>query len=652
MNNMLLELTNVKKDYKMGNNNIFKALKGLSISFDNGELVSIIGESGSGKSTLMNLIGGLDSDFKGSIKVNGKDINKFSEKQLDRYRKNKIGFVFQSFNLISHLSILDNITIAMTLSNVGTKEKVRRAKDILNEVGLKEHIHKKPNQLSGGQKQRVAIARALINDPDIILADEPTGSLDSETSKQILDIIQKIANKGKLVIMVTHSEKVASISSRIVKISDGLITEDNVLKSNDLNNIEVDVIKKDKQNLKFTSAIKLALNNMKEKFIRNLLVAIGSSIGIASVIIMLSIGNGVETYINDTMKSFVNPLVIEVNQKTEESKNNFGPPSVATQTSKPFKESDILKLSNIKNVAKVEKGFTVMANFSNKITYKDKTEVLQYLMTMSSNAVTKNLAKGTFPKAKQLMISRGLAKNLNNNDIVGKEVTVELVIGEKIVKETFVVSGIYGESSSSMFSDSNFMFINYDDLEAIAKKNNYKLEPTTMYLVANDAKNTDAIKKATEKMGYSGSKQEQILDMFMEMLNVVTYVLAAIAGISLLVSSIMILVVLYISVVERTKEIGVLKAIGARRKDIKRIFTAESFLIGFFSGTIGITLATLMMLSINYITNQMFNIPLVNITYMYILFGMLVSIIVSVIAGLYPASKAAKLDPVESLRRE
>lgn len=190
---MLLELKKVKKSYKLAANNKFEALKGINISFDKGELVSVIGESGSGKSTLMNLIGGLDLDFTGEINLNGKNIRKFKEKELDKYRKNKIGFIFQSFNLIPHLTVLDNVTIACILSNIKKKERIKRAEKILKQVGLEDQMRKKPNQLSGGQMQRVAIARALINEPEIILADEPTGALDSKTSEQILEIIKKIA---------------------------------------------------------------------------------------------------------------------------------------------------------------------------------------------------------------------------------------------------------------------------------------------------------------------------------------------------------------------------------------------------------------------------------------------------------------------------
>ena len=220
-----IEIKHIYKNYPVGNKEHFTALSDINLSFKKGELVSIIGESGSGKSTLMNLIGGLDSQFEGDIIVDGMNLRGQPDKVLDKYRKNKVGFVFQSFNLIPHLSILDNVTIALTLSNVPEKVKVEKATALLARLGLEKMLKRKPNQLSGGQKQRVAIARALINDPDIILADEPTGALDSGTTAQILEILKEIADDGKLVIMVTHSEKVAAISSRVVEISDGKIVQ-------------------------------------------------------------------------------------------------------------------------------------------------------------------------------------------------------------------------------------------------------------------------------------------------------------------------------------------------------------------------------------------------------------------------------------------
>ena len=222
MENKKLVLSNVNKRYKLSNKQTFQALYDINVEFEKGELVSIVGESGSGKSTLMNLIGGLDSDFTGQIVADGQHIEKLTERELDNYRKNKVGFVFQSFNLISHLSILDNVTLALTLSNVSEKEKVEKAKEILRRVGLASQIKKNPSQLSGGQKQRVAIARALINDPEIIIADEPTGALDSETSTQILEILKEIADSG---IVIVDGQLAFDSGKNIEKLSDSLIKQ-------------------------------------------------------------------------------------------------------------------------------------------------------------------------------------------------------------------------------------------------------------------------------------------------------------------------------------------------------------------------------------------------------------------------------------------
>ena len=222
----LVQLKNINKYYDGSKKNRFHALKDIDISFERGEFIAIIGESGSGKSTLMNLIGGLDSDYSGDIIVEGNNINTYNQKQLDIYRKDKVGFIFQSFNLIPHLSVLDNVTIPMIISGASKSSRVKSGREILKKVGLEKYEDKKPDKLSGGQKQRVAIARALVNNPHIIIADEPTGSLDSHNTDQILNLINEIVKEGKLVIMVTHSEKVASCTDRIVEIKDGVIVKD------------------------------------------------------------------------------------------------------------------------------------------------------------------------------------------------------------------------------------------------------------------------------------------------------------------------------------------------------------------------------------------------------------------------------------------
>ena len=220
----VLSLNNVKKSYKLGDGSEFPVLKGINVSFDKGELVSIIGESGSGKSTLMNIIGGLDSKFEGEVLVDGKNIGAFTEKELDIYRKNKIGFIFQSFNLVPHLTILDNVALALTLSNVKRSEQVERAKEMLEKVGLKDHIHKKPNQLSGGQMQRVAIARALIKDAPIVLLDETTSNLDADNEQEINKALDKLM-EGKTVIVIAHRLNTIVNADQILVLQNGNIAE-------------------------------------------------------------------------------------------------------------------------------------------------------------------------------------------------------------------------------------------------------------------------------------------------------------------------------------------------------------------------------------------------------------------------------------------
>lgn len=653
-----LELKNINKYYKLRDSENFHVLNDINLSFNKGELVSIIGESGSGKSTLMNLIGGLDSDFSGELFVNGKDIKKLRKKELDKYRKNQVGFIFQSFNLIGHLSVLDNVTIAMTLSNVKKKERLKRAKEILTDLGLQNHMTKKPNQLSGGQKQRVAIARALINDPEIIIADEPTGSLDSKTTIQVLEIMKDIASKGKLVIMVTHSEKVAAYSSRIINISDGRILEDKEIvkvKEEDVHNNKQSKLRKEKQNLSMISSIKLALINMKEKLSRNILVSLGGSIGIISIILMLSLGNGVKTYFNNTMNTYVNPLVVEVNMPSKDDDTvdlditTIQKPEV--NASKSFAEEDISNLSKIENVSSVERGYTVISMGANTLVYNNKGNNLMRISTISSNITASNIEKGSLPKEGEILINKTLSDNLGE-DIVGQKVSLRILVNQKILSKEYTVSGIYTAAGGDLTSVMKSVFINYSDLEKLYSTNNNTLKPNVVYLNTDNSKYTLGIKEKVRELGYAESSQEQMTAMFNQMIDILTYVLSGIAAISLVVSAIMIIVVMYISVVERTKEIGIIKAIGARRKDIRRIFVSEAFLIGFFSGAIGLVAAYFLGKGINIMSNKLFGLNLVLIKKPYAVLGVVVSIVISTLAGVMPANKAAKLDPVESLRRE
>ena len=766
----MLELKNIDKSYKTGTF-VQHALKDVSIKFRKNEFVAILGASGSGKTTLLNIIGGLDRYDSGDLIINNKSTKKFKNIDWDRYRNNCIGFIFQSYNLIPHISILDNVEMGMTLSGVNSKTRRRKAKDALKKVGLLEHIHKKPNQLSGGQMQRVAIARALVNDPDIILADEPTGALDTKTSIQIMDLIKKIA-KDKLVIMVTHNPELAhEYASRIIEFQDGVKLSD----SNPIKDTEKDdkMLKIRKTAMSFATALKLSFNNIKTKKGRTLLTAFASSIGIIGIGLILSLSNGFKIEVDKFEKNSLSqaPIIISTQAMSATSDDI----DEVTSNKKLEKYTD-------KKEVYVQKDIVKSMYHTNKIT----NDYLTFLEKMD----TKYLAGTAYSRGTNLIVinkdynnNYNLVSTLNSNiqewtllptnpnkdasgvidnlyDVIAGEINndepgliLQVDSKNQIYESVLEVLGIENRENVSFeeimnkelkvvlnndyYLKSGNMFYPNQDLESLYNNKNsitvkvqaiirgkeeqemmtngsgfaYTNALTQKVIEIN--KNSDIVKQQEKldynilsnlpfddtntkeyMLGYLGSdvvplviylypqdfnSKEEItkyLDSYNEnkksedkieytdmasmisslsggIMDAITVVLIAFSSISLVVSSIMIAIITYISVLERTKEIGILRALGARKKDIKRVFNAETFLIGLTSGLLGIIIAYILTIPTNKIIENLSGLAGVaklNISHAIIL--IVINIVLTMIGGAIPARMASKKNPVESLRTE
>ncbi|MBP3630814.1 MAG: FtsX-like permease family protein, partial [Clostridia bacterium] len=587
---------------------------------------------------------------------------------------------------------------------------------------------------------RVAIARALINDPEIIIADEPTGALDSTTSMQILQILKQIADSGKLVIMVTHSEKVAKISSRVVEISDGRIVSDKLNENYkkhedlqtdgksisqevpsdevvDLNKLVLDQNKeiksksekrkkknsKENQNLSLWSAIRLSLHNMWASRIKNFLMAFGVAIGIGSLILMMCFSSGITDYINKTMKSYSDPTIVTITKKgtandmaSMMSYKSFSPTEIA-DLEKELKKELALNEDDHETL-KFSYGVQMMTMFSyakviynpdnlhfsyfdpdlldqNKLNEEQKKENgeaysefnytnVVYMYTTPPYYTEQNIVEGEMSTSEGgIMFSSGIKKLFEDNSIFnedGSNKTVDVAfeyVGENGKSQiTFHDQEITGIVDTSVMANFLVMYIDYDYFQTLFKTENSgkALDPNALFIKTDSEETTDKINAylAENHPEYSGSVEDQLAGMFTSMSSIIGTSLIVISGISLIVSAMMILVVLYMSVTERTKEIGVLKSIGARRKDIKRIFTSESLLIGVLSGIFGILFSLLEALIIWLLLSNLIGLAPISFRWWYFVIAMGVSIIISMLSGLYPASKAAKLDPVESLRRE
>ena len=484
---MIFRIDNLTKEY--GKNNSYqKVLDNISISFKSNEFVCILGESGSGKSSLLNIMGGLDNDYKGSVNINNFNIKYINQ---DEYRKNNIGFIFQNFNLVNNLSVIDNIILPIERDNISYRKKKERALSLLRRLNIYTLKNKKINELSGGQKQRVAIARGLINNPRIILADEPTGALDEENSKNILEILKEINKEGKLVIVVTHSKKVIEYSSRVIEIKDGKIFKDQKLKR--VKETNLDSVENSEN--KYLYLIKHAFKNLKNNKRRNLFITFASSIGIIGIILSLFLGDGVKNYINDLIVSKSNP-----NTYVIESKYQY------------YDDSLIKKIDNINHIKEVNKELNI--NIANVSLGSDKYD-LTYLDSLERIKLEKGDNAG-------LLINKSLSKKIK----IGDTVILTFIDNYNVITRTIKVTGILDNTGIKLIDDSYNAMIIYSNLEKIYKEKKIDIKPNNISIKIDSKDNIDYVKKELKKLKMTPKTNEDYYNELKKYLDIASFILS------------------------------------------------------------------------------------------------------------------------------
>ena len=427
----MLEIKNIVKDYVTGSETVH-ALKDVSISFRESELVAVLGHSGCGKTTLLNIIGGLDSYTSGDLIINGKSTKQFKNRDWDTYRNHSVGFIFQSYNLIPHQSVLSNVELALTLSGVSKSERRKRAKEALEKVGLGDQIHKRPNQMSGGQMQRVAIARALVNDPDILLADEPTGALDSETSVQIMELIKEIA-ADRLVIMVTHNPDLAEqYATRIVKLVDGKIKSDSMPFDGNEPPKEKKPKSSKKTSMSFATALALSRNNLLTKKGRTFLTSFAGSIGIIGIALILSLSNGVQQYINSVEHSTLASYPISIQQETMDYTSLMESMMGRNETNRENREPDLVYTNDIST--------EMVKSMLSEIQTNNLKDFKEYLESNPDN-IKDSITEIQYSYSPKLYI---YGKDLNKNIIrVNPSTVMEAMLGSEMSNTVTQMGGTY-----------------------------------------------------------------------------------------------------------------------------------------------------------------------------------------------------------------
>ena len=889
----MLELKQITKDYPAGDT-VVHALKGISVTFRDREFVSILGQSGCGKTTLLNIIGGLDQYTRGDLVINGRSTKSYHDRDWDTYRNHSVGFVFQSYNLIPHQTVIANVEMALLLSGVSKAERRERATEALRKVGLGDHLHKKPNQLSGGQMQRVAIARAIVNDPEIILADEPTGALDTATSVEVMEILKQLS-RDRLVIMVTHNPELAEqYSDRVIRISDGVVTDDSDpcvnerLTEEQVQQHAIADASKGKRSMSYASAVALSFTNLMTKKGRTFLTAFAGSIGIIGIALILSLSDGAQNYIAETEESTMGSYPLTIQETSVDmasmmtSMMGTAESSAAENTSGEVESKDLVTdmvsgvtegatendMGAIKewldsnpgdidelvtdiqyaydtplNIYKADtsKGpvqvnpATVMDSLGFSMSGSTQTEMLSSMSggtgsaydvwtPLLSNKETwerdYDVVAGRMPEAWNEVVlyadkndrisdytlyALGLLdqadlRGMMSDALAGEKVSAadktsysydELMDLEfKVLPET----AKYAEGDDGVWEDKSedddYLTQAIDDAESVrvvgivrpteenSSGSNWGAvlyTPELMEHLVNEVNESDVVAAQEEnpdtdiftgvpfatndaealtmesieamieqmpgeqgeqigayvdQMRAQGMSDEEIAEAFSEQMsketdnatyegnleklgvadldepasisiypvdfeakervdelideyndqiaadgegqeiqytdivgtmmssvtdivNAITYILIAFVAISLVVSSIMIGIITYISVLERTKEIGILRSIGASKRDVSRIFTAETFIIGLVSGVLGIVVTVLLDIPVNVIIEQVAGVK--DLAAVPVGAGaalVLISVVLSLIAGFAPSRVAAKKDPVTALRTE
>ena len=481
----MLELINISKTYKTGDF-IQKALDQVNIKFRENEFISILGPSGSGKTTMLNIIGGLDRYDQGDLLINGRSTKDYKDKEWDNYRNKSIGFVFQSYNLIPHQNVLSNVELALTLAGISKKERRQRALEVLEKVGLKDHVNKKPNQLSGGQMQRVAIARALINNPDILLADEPTGALDSKTSVQIMNLLKEIAEE-KLVIMVTHNPDLAEeYSTRVVNLLDGQILSDTDPYNDETKTGEGQLAnKKEKTSMSFLTALGLSFNNLKTKKGRTILTAFAGSIGIIGIALILALSSGMHSYIAQTEEDTLSSYPISIESRSLDMMSFTGPEQRDTNRdkldeSKIFQggfAGDNLKMTSLRFNENDLESFKTYLESDKGQGFRDNTKAIQYLYDASPQIFIEN------EDLQQVNPSNLMDSGMPGADAFSQDIFTELLDNPDLVRDQYrVLEGRWPE--------------NYRELIVVLDENN-QLSDLAMYTLG--LKDTSEIDDMREK---------------------------------------------------------------------------------------------------------------------------------------------------------